>query len=347
LAVVIIVIWHSRQQQALRQAVAFVIPGVIWLCYVCLIGGDIFPGYRHWLPALVCLAFALSSVTEVASIPLLPLLVLLVFGSARHFALQTADTENKRALLERWEWDGIAVGQLLRSVFGAQQPLVAVDPAGCVPYASQLPSLDMLGLNDLYLARHRPPDMGRGMLGHELGNGPYVLSRKPDLVLFCWPRGRAEPCFHSGIEMAAMSEFRRNYRLMYFRAGNVDASLWARVRDGRLGIVRTTDSIHIPGFLLATSPGVRVVLDDEGRPAVAVEYGTASVENVYIPPGTWRVSLDTNTPDRLQLGITPVAGSVELKPNVLRVVSSGIVRTLYLSGGQGLAYSITARRLSD
>ena len=79
------------------------------------------------------------------------------------------------------------VGRLLGTAFAAEQPLLAVDAAGSVPYFSRLPALDMLGLSDRYLAHHRPADFGSGVLGHELGDGAYVLSREPDLVLFCHP----------------------------------------------------------------------------------------------------------------------------------------------------------------
>ena len=57
---------------------------------------------------------------------------------------------------------------MLKEAFGDQQPLYAVDNAGCLPNFSGLPALDMLGLNDHYLAHHPPPNIGTGYLGHEL-----------------------------------------------------------------------------------------------------------------------------------------------------------------------------------
>ena len=58
--------------------------------------------------------------------------------------LQFRNEENSRAISERWEWDGQVIGTLLKKAFLHEQPLVAVDPAGCLPYWSELPSLDML-----------------------------------------------------------------------------------------------------------------------------------------------------------------------------------------------------------
>ena len=50
------------------------------------------------------------------------------------------------------------------------------DP-GTLAYWSELPALDMLGLNDRYLATHPPADFGQGGLGHELGDADYVEFR--------------------------------------------------------------------------------------------------------------------------------------------------------------------------
>ena len=345
--VVILLLWRSRQLRVLRQTSVFLIPGLVWLAYVCIIGGDIFPGHRHWMPALVCFAFALSSL--LAALPTtrpFRFAVVLAVASVLHLGLQMEDSESRRAVLERWEWDGIAVGHFLRSAFGTQRPLLAVDPAGCLPYASRLPSLDMLGLNDSHIARHRPPDMGKGVVGHELGDGVYVLSRKPDLIAFCAPTGRIEPCSRSGREMVGMPEFQRYYRLVFFRAGSVDTGLWTRIEDGRLGIVRTANTIYVPGFLLATTPGVRGVLDIAGRPVAALENGDAVVENVYLPAGTWEVSLKTDAFSHLQLATLPAAESTALGPKVLRIVSYGTTRSFRVSAGHGLVYAITARRLA-
>jgi arabinofuranosyltransferase len=53
-----------------------------------------------------------------------------------------------------WE----AVGERLRQLFppesGAARPRIAVGPAGVIPYLSELPSVDILGLNDEWVARN-------------------------------------------------------------------------------------------------------------------------------------------------------------------------------------------------
>src|SRR5262249_42531018 len=112
---------------------------------------------------------------------------------------------------ERWEWDGQKVGAMLATAFSAQQPLLAVDAAGTLPYFSDLPVVDMLGLNDRWLPLHPPRNFGTGYMGHELGNGAYVLSRQPDLVIPCVATGGLHGCFRSGNELLALPAFRSGW----------------------------------------------------------------------------------------------------------------------------------------
>jgi hypothetical protein len=61
--------------------------------------------------------------------------------------------------------------------------MVASSPIGAVAYYSKRPIIDMLGLADKHIARRILPGVGKGRPGHEKGDGAYVLSRKPDIIL--------------------------------------------------------------------------------------------------------------------------------------------------------------------
>ncbi len=61
---------------------------------------------------------------------------------------------------------------------------LAIDGAGKVPFLSGLKTIDMLGLNDVYLA-HREASFFNP--GHNRHDADYVLSRKPDLIA-AWVR---------------------------------------------------------------------------------------------------------------------------------------------------------------
>ncbi len=223
-----------------------------WLAYVVWIGGDIFPAYRHFVPALVGLA-ALAG-TAGAGLARLrgggPVLaVALVLGAGLQVRTQLSHRAWLRADHERWVWDGQVIGQLLGVAFPGAR--VAVSAAGCVPYWSGLPALDMLGLNDRWIATHPPADAG-GWVGHTLGDGAYVLEQAPDLLLFCGPRGGGTACYRSEHELLDLPAFEEGHRLVRVLGEDpheVPAEVWVRL-DGRGGLVRQAGSVTVPGWLV-------------------------------------------------------------------------------------------------
>ena len=242
----------------------------------------------------------------------------------------------------------IALGRLLHTAFNTEQPLIAVNPAGCLPYNSRLPALDMLGLNDSYIAHHRPPDMGHGALGHELGDGAYVLSRKPDLLIFCnfgEIFGVTIPCNRNERQIADSPEFVKHYRLIRYRAGEFELLAWTRIEEGRLAIKRAEERVDIPGFLLATTSGADAILDSTGKLVTSLQEGDARIENIDLPSGTWEVSLQTDEVSDLHLTTLPASGGTILGARTLRVVSRGEPRSFRVSGARGLIYGIIARRV--
>ena len=68
-------------------------------------------------------------------------IILLAVLSLWYLYNQIRDEENHLAIEERWEWDGEVIGLMLKDGFEAKQPLLAIEPAGVVPYFSELPSL--------------------------------------------------------------------------------------------------------------------------------------------------------------------------------------------------------------
>jgi hypothetical protein len=296
---------HGRRQRVLLVGV----PLVVWLGYWALVGGDIFPAWRQFLPALLMCAFLIAEGAAsalalgeraqwVAVIVAVNALFLGFFDSRRDYRLGLAGAE-------RWEWNGEVVGRLLAQAFGSKAPLLAVDPAGSVPYFSGLPSLDMLGLNDAYLGHHPPVDFGETTwLGHELGNGPYVLSQKPDLVLFCLPSGGEKPCFRSGREMVLLDDFSAHYQLVGFEGETpfrVRALLWVRRDSKKIGIQVADDRVTIPGYLVGDADSTSR-LDAQGRVSTEVASGEKLALAIpRVPPGRWTVTVDADPKDALQI----------------------------------------------
>ncbi|NTV63438.1 MAG: hypothetical protein HGA65_07860, partial [Oscillochloris sp.] len=178
------------------------------------------------------------------------LTVILIILQILTTTAQFGHISNQRAISERWEWDCRALGITLNQAFATQEPLVAVTAAGCLPYWSELPSIDMLGLNDYYLPRHKPADMGTGLLGHELGDGDYVLQRSPDMVIF---HIGIQPIFLTGKQLSENPAFHQQYREISIRTAvepYYTALVWVKVASNLIGYVQSDGEVRIPAYFL-------------------------------------------------------------------------------------------------
>jgi arabinofuranosyltransferase len=79
--------------------------------------------------------------------------------------------------------DRLAVAAKWLETHASRNAVVASTPAGSIAYHMNHKVIDMLGLNDLHIARTASADLGKGRAGHEKGDGKYVLSRSPDYIL--------------------------------------------------------------------------------------------------------------------------------------------------------------------
>jgi arabinofuranosyltransferase len=282
-----------------RDVLIPLIVAIGWCVYVASIGGDIFPGRRHFLPALVCLAFVIVATwrrSEASRLSPIALAALLAVATAGYLPLQRVDVENERAKGEQWEWDCGKLMTDLRVAFQAQRPLLAADATGCTAYFSEFPMLDMLGLNDRYLAHHPPPDFGTGFIGHELGDGTYVLSRQPDIILF-GIIGH-QPWWRSGLEMVKLPDFARDYALVNLRVfGLQPLKIWFRWASPRIGVSRSAQEIRVPGYLFATSGSAAARLQ-YGRIVAHIGAGeTVTFDRVPLEPaGTWTAQVKATGP---------------------------------------------------
>ncbi len=288
--------WRRRFLRARMALLAGI--ALPWAGYIVLIGGDIFPAWRHFVPLLVLLVLMAAVGAEWVGRHGRPRLRAGVGAAAGlllagFVVLQWQDTANRWALTERWEWDGQVIGTVLKKAFGDRQPLLAVDAAGALPYWSELPALDMLGLNDHYLPRHPPRD-GRVIgIGHDLGDGRYVLDRAPDLVVFGIATGSEHGFFRSARELEEDPRFAVAYALVRFEGDDpypVTAKIWVRRESERIGIRRSPDRIVVPGFLMADGPGSVARLGAAGtliRPLTGD--APARLARLEVPPGRWRL----------------------------------------------------------
>jgi arabinofuranosyltransferase len=280
-----------------------------WVSYIAALGADIFPAHRRLLPVLLALCLLVADGAEVlhrlvrhrilvAGLSLVPL-------GMWHVRIQNADPASDHAHKDNWEFDGLAIGELLKTAFGDKRPLFAMDAAGALAYASELPALDLLGLNDRHIGHHPTGAFGHGAPGHELGDGRYVFERQPDLVTFGCAGGTHQAVFISGHELVAIPEFARRYQWIRLQAGpprNSYGEVWVRRTGGPLGIQRESGRVRIPGyFFTGETSETRSRLTPDGVLAAYVQPGTwAEVAGVEVPPGRWRAELTADgSPERL------------------------------------------------
>jgi arabinofuranosyltransferase len=276
-----------------------------WAFYVASIGGDIFPAWRHFVPFALLFALLLAEggawlARHAGRRAYLAAVLAAALALALFAFLQYRDEENFRAVSERWEWDAEPVGLLFKRAFAAEQPLMAIDPAGGLPFWSELPALDMLGLNDKHLPRHPPPNLGQGPIAHEFGDGQYVLSRRPDLVVFLLPTGNDHGYFLSGRQMQQDPRFFRDYTLVRFEAHEprrVTARVWVRKESERIGVRRAPARVTVPGFLICDHHWSVARLGADGRLVVPITQNRAALlQNFELPAGRWRVEANASSP---------------------------------------------------
>jgi hypothetical protein len=309
-----------------RPLLLFAIVGLIgWCLYVVRVGGDVFPRNRFlviaFAPIVVLAGHGVGALHALGRTGRLAACTVLVasIGLARFDAERPA--LDPRQQLSAWEADATVIGTWLGRAFASEQPLLAVDAAGAVPFFSKLPSLDMLGLCDRTIARTPVAPDRSFAVGHNRGNGPYVLARQPDLILFNVPGSPPMPTWQSGIELFTDPAFFTDHRLVVFEtdalarnAGRYEPLRllpWLRL-EGRVGVRRSQSRIEIPGHLLGCfqqtrgphdqGPGTAwlqqlavVGVFDAARGRVVGEVrrsGRLQVPQLRVPAGEWSLHGD-------------------------------------------------------
>jgi hypothetical protein len=274
-----------------KQVIFLGTVSVGWLLYILIIGGDIFPSYRHFVPAMALMAFLIAgcglltlgapfrfSRVRVALFLLLTLLVL---------------TSDLFSPLETWEREGKEIGVFLHTAFGAQRPLLGSDAAGVVPYFAHMNVIDPLGLNDYHIARHTMADRGKGFVGHELGDGSYVLDHKPDLLLLSNYESAA--VFPADTQLLADPRFASHYQLIRIDVGPPSpfrAGIYIRRIDSRLGIQSAGDQETVPAYLATIENANSVQLIDGRAQLVIAPHGSAQFSAIPLESGSWNSTLD-------------------------------------------------------
>lgn len=162
-----------------------------FIAYQISVGGDYKNTIRFLIPILpVWCALAVAGVhfaaARITAAPKLArqgvaaLVIIVLGGWSAHLHY-----ESTKAIFNRW----LRVAQLKAIGRHLDETLppeawIAVSNAGIIPYYSKRRTIDMWGLSDAHIARS-PAKLGTAMdVGHQKGDGEYVLRQSPDAILF-------------------------------------------------------------------------------------------------------------------------------------------------------------------
>ncbi len=181
------------------------------MLYVISVGGDCMPAHRFFTPVTPLLVAVCAYSLFIPGTSYLRSLVFVIIM----VCFNLWQLKNDPYLYDRIVADVVAergkeTGLWLRDNVPSNS-LLATNTAGSVAYYSRLRIIDMLGLNDEHIAHREIKTLGKGFAGHEKGDGKYVLSRKPDYIMFGSATGNKVPRFVSDKEMAVEVEFKENY----------------------------------------------------------------------------------------------------------------------------------------
>lgn len=290
-----------------RRVVCLGVAALLWTAYVAVVGGDWMPAHRMLVVDVVLCAALGAELLDalirrggdfVPRALIAAAVVLVLFG-----VTQTNDADAPR-FAPLWVWDGEVVGRALGRAFPTERPTLALDAVGAIAYFSELPTLDLLGLTDRHIARTPASVGGRGIPGHEHGDGRYALDRQPDLAIFDGPSG-GPPSFRSGREMVRDPRW-KSWVPVTLELGSVRSSVWVR-RDGRVGVHRSPGRLDVPAWLLGFARP-----DASGRLMLDVPAGATA--ELALPDGDFTVSTPKVV---LASGKLRVIGPAELRGTIV------------------------------
>lgn len=143
-----------------REVTAYVFAICAWTIYVVYIGGDYieFRFFAPIIPFMYCLL--LIAYEKLHRRPWRVLVILILFVGTVvqpvfffHIPERQKQKMGTDVEIEQLTQEFSYIGKGLKNLFGNNDVTIAVTAAGAIPYYSQLKTIDMLGLNDAYVAK--------------------------------------------------------------------------------------------------------------------------------------------------------------------------------------------------
>lgn len=199
----------NRDWLTLRLALLPSMMWMMWSVYVVVRGGDTLVGARAFVPVIPLFHLSLIALAR-----RIPSRISAPAAAIASVALAVGFTMDERVNVVKRSWRAaypvrVQVGRYLHDHF-PPDTLVVTNAAGIIPFYSELPTIDSLGLNNKYIAHYGHRDLSMPF-GHQIGDGDYVMSLHPDVILF-GSRGTKDPYHLVGDqEIWKNKEFQANY----------------------------------------------------------------------------------------------------------------------------------------
>jgi hypothetical protein len=130
---------------------------VFWCLYLIELGGDL-KEFRLFVPILpfiiLLIIWILFEFIEQTAVRWA--LLGLLFSGSLHHALTFQGTSSIKTIneLRQTSEQWIMVGNVFKEIFPSGEVTIATSAIGAIPYYSRLPTVDMLGINDRWIAKN-------------------------------------------------------------------------------------------------------------------------------------------------------------------------------------------------
>jgi hypothetical protein len=197
---------------------------ILYFLLIVIIGGDVLPIHRFFLPILPLIfifsVLGLSQLTRISTLLNNKVLSIIIIFVIIFYALENFSQQKNSIIVKRSYEAGLVKKMKIygnwiknKQESNKEKFTVALSTIGAFSYVSNAKVIDLVGLTDEYIA-HNPKEVDG--INDELPiiwkervyNAEYVLSRKPDYIIF--PSG-AKPSAFAECALFVQSDFYKNY----------------------------------------------------------------------------------------------------------------------------------------
>jgi hypothetical protein len=145
-----------------------------YMSFNLLVGGDWMLGYRFIVPILPLIVLPIGVALSYLNRPIAIGLTVILIAYSINLGLQLHEKAIKQVNSDTGD---ILMGQYIQSLKFPANTKIAVIDAGAIPYYANLPTIDMIGLNDRHISK-----LPGGFL--QKYDNDYVLGQKPEIIQF-------------------------------------------------------------------------------------------------------------------------------------------------------------------